>query len=443
MDGIVNHDPFADLEFDMSVFETAKVKETPESRKRKREEKDKERIKRILENRDKRFKRTEEKEKKTEEERKIKQEEKNQIQDDKNKENDRIKKRIQEEKEILLEERTKKRQEENKKRSDIPKKKHTRRKPVKYVEDSSTIQRQKPSQKYPRLLAPDGSIIPETRSMLIKRIKEDRANNIPIPKKTPTPKPKVVKKQLTQKERVELYNKEEIDPNYKKCQRCMHRKHVSEYGEYKNISSNNGKTGLKRKCLECDKLAIEALRRRKKILTDHRAEIKTERGCRDCGEKDHRILKFLRRKGIEIGKLSLISLIDEESKKTDVICWNCAAISMHDYYQKKRESTKTPHTTTIQKRRQRDELYAYVNKIKEKHGCQLCGMINVYCLEFDHLDPNQKEAGISEMIAHGKSIAELDKEIAKCRVLCKNCHIMHTNYVQRIHNGPREEIDDE
>jgi hypothetical protein len=43
-------------------------------------------------------------------------------------------------------------------------------------------------------------------------------------------------------------------------------------------------------------------------------------------------------------------------------------------------------------------------------------------LSFHHLDPQDKEEGISRMISSGLSIEKIKREIAKCTVLCMNCH---------------------
>ncbi|MGL5719013.1 MAG: hypothetical protein ACRCX2_38785 [Paraclostridium sp.] len=45
-------------------------------------------------------------------------------------------------------------------------------------------------------------------------------------------------------------------------------------------------------------------------------------------------------------------------------------------------------------------------------------------LEFDHLDGVDKKFNISDSTAH--SIASIEAEIAKCRVLCANCHRRRT-----------------
>ena len=59
---------------------------------------------------------------------------------------------------------------------------------------------------------------------------------------------------------------------------------------------------------------------------------------------------------------------------------------------------------------------------REKLSCEVCGESCSAVLEFHHLDPTQKYGNVSTMVAHGESIAVVLSEIAKCKVLCRNCH---------------------
>jgi hypothetical protein len=54
-----------------------------------------------------------------------------------------------------------------------------------------------------------------------------------------------------------------------------------------------------------------------------------------------------------------------------------------------------------------------------------------YVMDFDHLDPSIKEAGVASMINCG-SLEKIRTEIAKCEVVCANCHR------ERTHNGVRD-----
>jgi len=53
------------------------------------------------------------------------------------------------------------------------------------------------------------------------------------------------------------------------------------------------------------------------------------------------------------------------------------------------------------------------------HACP-CGETDPRHLEFDHLE--NKERDISRLVALACSLQRLQKEIAKCQVLCSKCH---------------------
>ncbi len=55
-----------------------------------------------------------------------------------------------------------------------------------------------------------------------------------------------------------------------------------------------------------------------------------------------------------------------------------------------------------------------------KTGCRICGETDAACLDFHHRNPDEKEGHIGEFRRFGTE--RLLKEIAKCDVLCANCH---------------------
>lgn len=57
-------------------------------------------------------------------------------------------------------------------------------------------------------------------------------------------------------------------------------------------------------------------------------------------------------------------------------------------------------------------------------SCLHCGETDPLVLEFDHRDPSEKSINVSEMIAYG--LERIRVEIAKCDILCANCHRRRT-----------------
>jgi hypothetical protein len=47
------------------------------------------------------------------------------------------------------------------------------------------------------------------------------------------------------------------------------------------------------------------------------------------------------------------------------------------------------------------------------------------CLHFHHDDPRQKDVTVAQAVVHGWSKQRILDEVAKCRVLCANCHAKH------------------
>lgn len=84
-------------------------------------------------------------------------------------------------------------------------------------------------------------------------------------------------------------------------------------------------------------------------------------------------------------------------------------------------------------RKKRAIRYKHVNKrkLKEFKNCKDCNLLVVSELigffEFDHLDFETKVDGISVMISKCRPISEIDKEIDKCELVCRNCHYDRTD----------------
>ena len=54
--------------------------------------------------------------------------------------------------------------------------------------------------------------------------------------------------------------------------------------------------------------------------------------------------------------------------------------------------------------------------------CARCRENHPATLQFHHCDPQKKDFNLSEAVREGYSIERIRKEVAKCTVLCANCH---------------------
>lgn len=58
---------------------------------------------------------------------------------------------------------------------------------------------------------------------------------------------------------------------------------------------------------------------------------------------------------------------------------------------------------------------------KQHIGCSVCGETHRSCLDFHHLDPTIKELSLGVAFSRA-GVGTVLEELAKCVVLCKNCH---------------------
>ena len=67
-----------------------------------------------------------------------------------------------------------------------------------------------------------------------------------------------------------------------------------------------------------------------------------------------------------------------------------------------------------------------IETTKAEQGCLRCKIRDPRVLEFHHLDTTQKEFSIADYYYSQYGVERLEQEIAKCVVICANCHrILH------------------
>lgn len=92
--------------------------------------------------------------------------------------------------------------------------------------------------------------------------------------------------------------------------------------------------------------------------------------------------------------------------------WYRSRTSKHGY----RERLNT------QGKNRRDEIQKFIRDFKVQVGCMDCGYNKHHvALEFDHISDN-KEINV----CNAKSVMQAKMEIAKCEVVCSNCHRIRT-----------------
>lgn len=77
--------------------------------------------------------------------------------------------------------------------------------------------------------------------------------------------------------------------------------------------------------------------------------------------------------------------------------------------------------------RVRDEVRAY----KEAQPCADCGQCYPhYVMDFDHIR-GEKKSNVADIVNRSASAAQVWDEIAKCEIVCANCHRLRTHRRRR------------
>lgn len=75
-----------------------------------------------------------------------------------------------------------------------------------------------------------------------------------------------------------------------------------------------------------------------------------------------------------------------------------------------------------------EQIREVIAAAKQGKRCRLCPEDAPCCLSFHHPDPENKEFSISQARTLWPSWEQLEAEIAKCVLICENCH-------RKIHAG--------
>ncbi len=105
-------------------------------------------------------------------------------------------------------------------------------------------------------------------------------------------------------------------------------------------------------------------------------------------------------------------------------CKECFALYHKKYYEKNKEKyfAKNRRNKTRQRTRLKQILLSAKNR-----PCRDCGgNFHPWVMEFDHLEGTTKISAVASMATRGCTNEKLLAEIAKCEVVCANCHRMRT-----------------
>jgi hypothetical protein len=167
----------------------------------------------------------------------------------------------------------------------------------------------------------------------------------------------------------------------------------------------------------------------------------------DCGLRDFAVLELDHREpqnkrddvSALAGRAVSWSLIAKEIAKCDVVCANCHRKRTARHFGWRRllgieqlvlpqlpkrgtpayERIKWTRSRLARLHRNRSHIYDYLRQ----HPCECCAEADPVVLDFDHLRDKRREVTV---IAAFGGWSDLVAEMAKCRVLCANCHRRQT-----------------
>src|ERR1700756_1022324 len=89
--------------------------------------------------------------------------------------------------------------------------------------------------------------------------------------------------------------------------------------------------------------------------------------------------------------------------------------------------------------RRRKRNLAYLRSLKNKPCMDCGGRFPPIVMQFDHRDPSQKQMGTRPCMSALKKLKAIDREVAKCDVVCANCHMIRTEK-KRLFGAYREKL---
>lgn len=170
-----------------------------------------------------------------------------------------------------------------------------------------------------------------------------------------------------------------------------------EFGRYKFCS---------KECLDDNTKKYNVIKHRQK--TDCETRVVYYQYCSICGKKFERKSNNVR------------------------YCGNTCVNKANDEHKKWKRQNNERVRDVINKRgrryaaERRLQLTTFILDYKKERCCTVCGLKDYRVLDFHHQNPKEKEWNIPKMVGNKCTLDGLKKEIAKCVLVCRNCHaIIH------------------
>ena len=224
-----------------------------------------------------------------------------------------------------------------------------------------------------------------------------------------------------------------------KCSRC-NRELPSD--QFKALLTNR----ITKQCLHCRNIGNKSRQKETSkhfILQQHYEKLKKDSGpCVVCGDNDPEHKEFdhidSSKKLYCVLKAQSIELMNEESKKCQILCAKChCKKTQEDLETNKKNKVYSENKGTERARKKTKRNREFVKSIKLQIGkCQneeckdVFDPTNLSFYEFDHINYEDKVEGICLMNNKPISTKRIKEEIDKCVLLCRYCHRIK-NKIQR------------
>ena len=244
-------------------------------------------------------------------------------------------------------------------------------------------------------------------------------------------------------------------------------------GIEKPITDFSPKSSQCKKCV-CHKTK-EYYKKHDRPYRVYKNEIKANSKCVECGNSDMRVLDFDHNKGeknINICKSFSKSAIENELQYTQILCAWCHRLKSRKEMDEKMDILTQSYTITdrptntdigrkcvgplckgelqyatlfpktkksycntcvsYRARTKRVKNYEFLKQQKlEAKECQNCKKVvtedTLCCFDYDHINPEEKTIQVSMYVRMNHDTSQkMLEEIKKCRLLCCNCHRIHT-----------------
>lgn len=116
-----------------------------------------------------------------------------------------------------------------------------------------------------------------------------------------------------------------------------------------------------------------------------------------------------------------LECFSKNSTRKDGLCNFCKECS-NTY--KKKHYAQNRSDYIAKAKANRDKVVVWFREYKSQLACEICGENHPATLDFHHLDSEEKDRGLAELVRTSSKQRVLE-EMKKCVVWCSNCHRKH------------------